>query len=177
MSQTPQSTITKAHYQSEHEAFACFYPEHPPREQDPHYHLFNEARRRVIAAGIGCWICGTHEKLELHHSECEFAAATGIDVESLKLAHPEYGLTDDESFLCWVEGEGNLQVLCAECHRSPYRGIHHVPFPNWKLQKFWRKDLPPVLQPVNTIAVKDDSGDTLIVPTPPDTTTTVKVTT
>ena len=140
------TTVTPAHVQIDHEAVAFYYPEHLPREEDPHYHLFNQARKRVLAAGTGCWICGTKENLELHHSEVEFAAATGVDIERFAELFPEYHITCEEEFLAYVESEGNLLVLCAKCHRGPFNGIHHVVYPNWKLQRFWRQDLPAPVQ-------------------------------
>jgi hypothetical protein len=139
------TTVVKAHTQTVSEHFTVYYPEHPPRENDPHYHLFNSARRRILAAGVGCWICGCHENLELHHAILEFAVASGVDYEKLSADHPEYHITDEESFLAWVEGPGNLLVLCKDHHRSPYCGIHHVDYPSWETQKYWRKDQPAFL--------------------------------
>lgn len=150
-----QSAQVAAHTQIDREAIVFYYPDHQPRETDPHYHLFNAAKKRILAAGVGCWICGTRENLELHHSECEYAAATGVDVERFTELFPDYHVTDEESFLCYVESEGNLQVLCALHHRSPYAGIHHCPFPNWKLQRYWRKDLPA---PVQNAHLSDSPG-------------------
>ena len=140
------SLTTPAHLQVDRECVAFYYPEHLPRESDPHYKLFSKARKRIIAAGVGCWICGTKENLECHHAECEYAAATGVDVEKFATLFPEYHITSEEEFLNWVESEGNFQILCALHHRSPYAGVHHCPSPNWKLQRFWRTDLPAPVQ-------------------------------
>ncbi|HEV2448530.1 MAG TPA: hypothetical protein VGS58_21505, partial [Candidatus Sulfopaludibacter sp.] len=127
---------------------AFWYPAHGPRRSDPHYRLFNAARKRILAAGVRCWIANEDctARLELHHQEVEFAAAAGVDLDGLKRLHPEYGLTDEESFLAWVESDGNLRVLCSYHHRSPFAGIHHCPEPNWKLQRMWRADLPRPVQ-------------------------------
>ena len=138
--------VTPAHVQIDRECVAFYYPEHLPREKDPHYKLFNKARARLIKAGVGCWICGTKENLECHHSECEYAAATGVDVKKFAALFPEYHIEDEEEFLCYVESEGNFQILCAIHHRSPFAGIHHCVYPNWKLQRFWRDDLPAPVQ-------------------------------
>jgi len=142
--------MTPAHVQHETLRLAFYFPEHPPRSEDSHYHLFEHARKRILAAGVGCWICGTKEHLELHHQEVEFAAAAGVDVEKFAALFPEYHITDEEAFLCWVESDGNLRVLCADCHRSPYRGIHSCPEPQWKLQRYWLKNLPSPVQPADS---------------------------
>ena len=35
----------------------------------------------------------------------------------------------------FVDSKYNMIVLCVEHHRSSNRGIHHVPFPEWILQR------------------------------------------
>lgn len=131
-----------AHTQTEHQ-LAYYYPEHEPRATDPHKRLFDATRRRMLATGIGCWICGRRDHLELHHDEIEEALKNGVDLAAFSQAHPE--VQTEAEFLDWVESEGNMRVLCADHHRSPFVGIHHVPYPAWKAQRFWRKDLPPVV--------------------------------
>lgn len=140
--------MTEAHDQIISNRYKIFYPEHEPREKDPHYKLFKKARKRIINAGVGCWICGSTENRELHHSLVEFASANGVDYKKLSKDFPQYHLKSEEDFLNWVESESNLQVLCSYHHRSPYAGIHHVDYPNWILQKYWKDDLPQVTNPV-----------------------------
>jgi hypothetical protein len=134
---------TPAHMQRQTDRFALYYPAHEPREKDPHYKAFEKARKRILAGGVGCWICGAKEHIELHHSEVEFAAATGVDLSKFEELYPQYAIESEEEFLAWVESEGNLLALCALHHRGPCSGIHHVPEPNWKLQRFWKDGIPP----------------------------------
>lgn len=141
-------TMVAAHTQLDHESVLFYYPEHFPRASDPHYHLFDRASKRILSNPdfSGCWICGTKEHIEFHHAECEYAAAGGVDVTKFEELFPEYDIKSEDDFLAWVESEGNLLALCAFHHRSPYAGIHHCPYPNWKLQRIWRKDIPAVVQ-------------------------------
>jgi hypothetical protein len=129
--------LTPAHWQSERTAYGAWYPAHAPRESDSHYRLFEHARKRLIATGVGCWRCGSKEHLEAHHAQCEFAVANGVDYTKLAADFPEYHLDSEEAFLAWVESEGNLLMLCADCHRGP-TGIHHVPYPCWVWQRWAR---------------------------------------
>lgn len=137
------SDTVKAHTQKQTDSFILYYPDHAPRAEDPHYGAFNAARKRILAAGVGCWICGTHDNLELHHTEVEFAAASGVDLTKFELDYPEFKITCEEDFLAWVESDGNLRVLCALHHRGPCNGIHHLPEPNWKLQRIWKDGITP----------------------------------
>lgn len=112
-------------------------PEHAPRENDPHYHLFEQAKARLKAAGL--WKCAIDDDLcgggpELHHSYVEFSQIKAVDahkVERLLGLHFE----TDEDFQIWVESPGNLEVLCVNHHRAHY-GIHVIPGPLWEAIRF-----------------------------------------
>lgn len=116
--------------------------EHEPRESDPHYHLFDAAKRRLKAAGL--WKCVIDDELcggqpELHHSHVEFSAATQVDSHKVEQA---LGLhfEDDEAFQTWIESPGNLEVLCSNHHRTRY-GIHVLPEPLWQNVRFHKAGL------------------------------------
>lgn len=123
------------------------FPSHDPREGDPHYSLFESARKALIAAGkMKCWVCGKDEAaagepIELHHSVVEFALANGIDIQKFMQRLPEFNVTDEESFLRFVESEANLLPLCVLHHRGK-EGIHCIPYPIWRSIGVWRDDLP-----------------------------------
>lgn len=94
---------TPAHYQNLvlNETLRLWYPEHEPREDDPLYRLFHQAKARMKKLDVPCWRCGVHYKdlnpalgqpsteanplsahqLEAHHYDVEFSLANGIDVE------------------------------------------------------------------------------------------------
>jgi len=112
---TNVSTVTAAHYQSTTIHIREAVPEHPPRVGDPHYKYFNQAKARLTKLGkMKCWV-GNHEcagDLELHHSLVEYSLQEGVDISKFEELYPEFGLTSDEQFLEFIEGEGNLTVLC-----------------------------------------------------------------
>jgi len=117
---------------------------HAPRETDPHYHLFNEAKRRIQAAGLmKCAIpdCTFPGPMELHHDKVEFSEQGGVDLDKF---NRYYGLhlTNDEDFKAYIEGEGNLEVLCPTHHRTRL-GIHELPGPFWNALRVWKDNLPP----------------------------------
>lgn len=137
-----------------------FFPSHEPREADSHYHLFNEARKKLKASGRwACWVCGQTEEqlgepLELHHTVVEYALQNGIDIEKFKHKFPEFNVTTDEEFFAFVEGsEANLTVLCRDHHRGLH-GVHSLPMPVWRALAVWRDDLPSPAQVIR--GDKDD---------------------
>lgn len=104
-------------------------------------------------------------QLEAHHHDIEFSLLNAIDVakwwhssqrddgsfmvESFSQVdgwlhrHPQYrGRDHDEVFAAYMESEGNLQQLCDVCHRSKEQGVHHIPYPDWRVRAVWRDDMP-----------------------------------
>lgn len=95
--------LTPAHFQALvlKEQLRLWFPDHQPRTSDPHYHLFNVAKRQMKALDIPCWRCGTHYadlnakplmgprprnplgacQLEAHHQDVEFSLSNAVDVE------------------------------------------------------------------------------------------------
>ncbi len=123
-----------------------WYPAHAPRRDDPHYAAFRRVRLRLALAGkLVCWRCGATgaagAPIELHHAYVEWALQNGIDVARLAALHPEFDITDRESFLAWVNSEGNLLPLCVRCHRGE-EAIHALPYPTWLAGRYFRADLP-----------------------------------
>jgi hypothetical protein len=115
---------------------------HEPRESDPHYHLFNQAKARLKRQGL--WKCVLGDELcggqmELHHSHIEFSEANAADPDKVAKA---LGLhfDSDEDFQQWIESPGNLEVLCSNHHRTRY-GIHVLPTPLWEAVRYHRAGL------------------------------------
>ena len=125
------------------------FPKHDPRKNSAIY-----TRTHKHMKHMPCFICGkTNEKdninVHTHHFYIEKAAENAIDWEVFgKFADTCYNFQTGESLaqFDWVEvaknpdlfvdSEQNMIVLCQEHHTSAARGIHHVPFPDWILQKF-----------------------------------------
>jgi hypothetical protein len=112
-------------------------PDHAPREDDPHYHLFEQAKARLKRQGL--WKCMIGDDLcdgepELHHTFIEFSQINEVDPKKVQEA---LGLhfDSDEAFQQWAESPGNLEVLCSGHHRAHY-GIHVIPGPLWEAIRF-----------------------------------------
>lgn len=148
--------MTAAHDQSLTIHLLAHIPDHAPREDDPHYHLFEQAKSRLKRQGL--WKCVIADDLcsgesELHHSYLEFSQINGSDpakIEKLLGLHFE----DDEEFQQWAESPGNLEVLCAAHHRTHY-GIHVVPEPLWNALRFKKAGMPA---PVEFLTAKQAEG-------------------
>lgn len=133
--------MTDAHTRTQRITIQYTYPAHEPRASDPHYRVFNAARRRLERLGaLTCWIGNqdcSQEPIELHHSTVEFSLANIVDVQHFEQLYPEFHIVSDEDFLTWIEGEGNLLPLCPMHHRGVL-GIHSISYPGWQVQRFMR---------------------------------------
>jgi hypothetical protein len=122
-------------------------PEHSPREDDPHYHLFEQAKARLKRQGM--WKCIIDDDLcdgepELHHTHVEFSQINQVDEKKIMQALGLHFETD-EDFQKWAESPGNLEVLCANHHRAHY-GIHVIPGPLWEALRFHKTGTGPAAE-------------------------------
>jgi hypothetical protein len=139
-------------------------PEHAPREDDPHYHLFEQAKARLKRQGL--WKCIISDDLcegdpELHHTHVEFSQINQVDEKRIEQALGLHFDTD-EDFQKWAESPGNLEVLCANHHRAHY-GIHVIPGPLWEALRFHKTGTGPAAEfiPADQLddAKQDDDDD------------------
>jgi len=138
--ESSQAAVTAAHDQAMTLHVLSHIPDHAPREDDPHYHLFELAKARLKRQGL--WKCVINDELcdgdpELHHTYIEFSQINHVDPGRVEEA---LGLhfKNDEEFQVWAESPGNLEVLCVAHHRAHY-GIHMIPGPLWEALRFHRK--------------------------------------
>jgi hypothetical protein len=129
--------MTDAHKEQLNLHLAVSTPEHEPRESDPHYHLFNQAKARIKKQGL--WKCIINDDLcsggpELHHSHIEFSQVNNMDQHKIEQAFGVH-FENDEDFQAWIESPGNLEVLCEAHHRTTF-GIHAIPDPLWQAIRF-----------------------------------------
>jgi hypothetical protein len=131
--------VTVAHDQAMTLHVLAHIPDHAPREDDPHYHLFEQAKARLKRQGL--WKCIINDDLcggepELHHTFIEFSQINEVDPKKIQQA---LGLhfQNDEEFQTWAESPGNLEVLCSQHHRAHF-GIHVIPGPLWEALRFRR---------------------------------------
>ncbi|HEY3866987.1 MAG TPA: hypothetical protein VGM10_01495 [Actinocrinis sp.] len=134
---TTAGAVTVAHDQAMTLHVLSHIPDHAPRDGDPHYHLFEQAKARLKRQGL--WKCMIGDDLcagdpELHHTYIEFSQINEVDPEKVEHA---LGLhfENDEDFQKWAESPGNLEVLCVQHHRAHY-GIHMIPGPLWEAIRF-----------------------------------------
>jgi hypothetical protein len=146
--ETPIPAITKK--MSNH--YTVSYPHHEKRTDSAIYRKTHHDL--VHVKKLHCFICNkaNHENgsLETHHFYCEKAAENAIDWNKFgefakNCYNIQTGVNIGEHFNwkevqknpdIFVDSEYNMIVLCQEHHRSGNKGIHHVPFPDWILQKY-----------------------------------------
>lgn len=131
---------------AEHDAMQTLHilthvPEHAPREDDPHYRLFEAAKARLKRQGLWKCVIGDSRcggEMELHHTHVEFSLINSADPLKIQQA---LGLhfESDEDFQKWAESPGNLEVLCATHHRTKL-GVHVLPAALWEANRWMRDD-------------------------------------
>jgi len=133
------------------------YPNHEKRVNSSIYNKTHNELCNVIK--LSCFICNRTKKevgqsLETHHFYIEKAAVNCIDWHVFgKFAQNCYNIQTGEciaSNFDWekvaknpdifVDSKYNMIVLCKEHHTSGSKGIHHVAFPDWIIQKFAKKN-------------------------------------
>lgn len=132
-----------AHDQTATHRYTMHYPEHPARENDPHYRDFEAFRRRTkdtaqcaIGAHRGDFSeCSLDRALELHHAHVEFSLQNGVDLAWLEKDYP--GISDPETVGAWVESGANLLWLCQFHHRG-HGGVHVASASDYEAAKFVR---------------------------------------
>jgi hypothetical protein len=135
--------MTAAHDQNETRHYLMHFPEHPAREDDPHYRDFEEYRRRTHATAKCAVAVETgdesecHGVLELHHTHVEFSLQNGVDLKRLEHLYP--GISNPDEVGAWVEAAANLTWLCAFHHRG-HGGVHTAAAADFEASK-WVKGL------------------------------------
>jgi hypothetical protein len=136
--------MTEAHDQALTLHLITHVPAHEPREEDPHYHLFEQVKARMKRQGL--WRCVINDdycqgNVELHHSHIEFSQTGGVDLEKVN-AQLGLHLDDDGEFQEWIESPGNLEPLCGVHHRTHF-GVHVIPGPLWEPMRYRKAGSKP----------------------------------
>jgi hypothetical protein len=131
-----------AHEQAESHRYVMHFPEHAPREDDPHYKAFEAYRRHSKDTAV-CYVGqrAGHDScaggLELHHAVLEFATANAADPAALHRDFPE--IAEDataEQIADWLESSpGEFRWLCAFHHRG-HGGAHTASHADWTAQLY-----------------------------------------
>jgi hypothetical protein len=147
--------IVPAHTEVVHLIFQQYIPSHGSRAGDPHYAVFEAARKRLKAAGkLICWRCGSTTNIQIHHRLVEWCSANGVSFEKFYHRYPEL-MTEctQEAFENAIESEGGTLPLCQKCHTGKGTGIHYVPEPIWYLGCYWKDGIPPPASPVHVLTI------------------------
>ena len=131
--------MTDKHDQGITNNYVVHFPEHSPREKDPHYKDFNAYRAKTKDAAQ-CSI-GSHRNdfsdcnggLELHHAHIEFSLQNGVDLKWLEVDYP--GVSNPDEIGSWIESADNLIWLCEKHHRG-VGGIHHASASDFEAEKY-----------------------------------------
>jgi hypothetical protein len=155
--------MTDAHDQGLTLHLITHVPAHEPREEDPHYHLFEQVKARMKRQGL--WRCVINDNycggnVELHHSHIEFSQAGGVDIDKV---NQQLGLhlDDDGDFQEWIESPGNLEPLCAVHHRTHF-GVHVIPGPLWEPLRYRAADVKPAAEFIPADELDDDDRETVV---------------
>jgi hypothetical protein len=130
-----------AHNQKVTHSYWVRYPEHPAREDDPHYKDFEAYRERTkgtAQCSIGLHrgdFSECHGGLELHHAHVEFSLQNGVDLMWLEKDYP--GISDPDTVGAWVESADNLQWLCEFHHRGD-GGVHVASASDFEAERYVR---------------------------------------
>lgn len=110
-----------------------YYPDHAPRHESA---TFRRTKHHLIKVlDRPCWICGTRERLEVHHFHVEWADAEGVDWDKMRELHPDFPWSTFKNAEDFVDSEYNMMVLCEKHHRGKDHGIHMLPYPIWIMQR------------------------------------------
>jgi hypothetical protein len=139
--------VTEAHDQRLTLHLVTHVPAHEPREDDPHYHLFEQVKARMKRQGL--WQCVINDdycggNVELHHAHIEYSQANSADLDKVNQALGLH-LDSDEDFQRWIESPGNLEPLCEVHHRTHF-GVHVIPGPLWEPLRYRKYNARPAAE-------------------------------
>ncbi len=150
--------MTDAHDQNIELHILAHIPEHDPREDDPNYKYFEQAKEKIKKAGL--WKCVINDDLcggepELHHTHIEFSQLNNTSEEKVE-AYFGLHFQNDQEFQEWLESPGNLEVLCTNHHRTHY-GVHSLPHALWETLRFRKNGTPAAAEVLTQADMKNIS--------------------
>lgn len=143
--------VSGIHAMKQTNSFNINIPGHDERKDSS---LFVKTRKHLIEdLDTPCWICGSKENRQVHHSIIEWSLANACDWEKVKSDHPDFPDWDKldpnnpDTFYYFVDSPYQMMVLCQFHHTGTNKngngyGIHAVPEPIWKFQRYVKKDFP-----------------------------------
>ncbi len=117
-----------------------FYPDHVQRTESAVFRATKQHWHKQ-AGGLHCLVCGTTEKIEIHHRFIEWADTNGVDWDKVRQAHPDFDWSKFKEPADFIDSVYNTEPLCEKHHRGPAPfGKHFTPEPIWNMQKYQRED-------------------------------------
>jgi hypothetical protein len=135
--------VIAAHTEPVTHHYQIRYPDHFPRETDPHYVDFN-AFHRAHHATAKCAVgehrndyseCDESAPMELHHAHIEFALQNGVNLAWLEVDYP--GVSSADEVGAWVETGANFVWYCVFHHRG-HGGAHVASAADFEAEKYVR---------------------------------------
>jgi hypothetical protein len=123
-------------------SYVVHYPDHAPRESDPHYKDFESYRNRTKASAQCSMGAARNDfsdctgQLELHHAHIEFAMANEVNLTWLEKDYP--GVSDPGKVGEWIETAANLVWLC-EFHHRGAGGVHTASAADYEAERYISK--------------------------------------
>jgi hypothetical protein len=148
MSDKNKVDIAVVHETHESGASITLTPGHPPRRETA---AFEKTRHFLIEVKQqGCYICGiTHDDIqsgdptrnplgakfmEAHHDPVEWSICDAVDPLKVHRDFPQ--VFDRETLEQFLDSPANMRVCCDIHHVSVERGIHHILYPEWIVQRY-----------------------------------------
>jgi len=137
--------ISVIHSMKQSSSFDINIPAHEPRKDSS---VFIKTRKCLIdELDTPCWVCGSKENRQVHHSIIEESMQNAVDWSKVKLDHPNFPHWDlidqnnPDTFVHFVDAEYQMIVLCQGHHTGTgkvddKKGIHYLPYPIFLMQKY-----------------------------------------
>jgi hypothetical protein len=135
------------HEQKVSHTYMVHYPEHAPRERDPHkkdFEKWKQGRRDSNTyycdfahehRGGDTSECDNEHPLEAHHKVVELAMLNEVDFALLEKDFPGIGNPDEAG--AWIDSDKNLTLLCTYHHRGPM-GVHVASYSDFTSESYVR---------------------------------------
>lgn len=137
------------HEMNQNCTFHINIPGHLPRKDSE---LFVQTRHHLVAElDTPCYICGSKENRQVHHSVIEWSLANATDWSKVMVAFPDFpdwhkvDVNNPDTYHFFVDHPYQMMVLCQPHHTGTNKdgkgyGIHFVPKPIWEFQKYVRSN-------------------------------------
>jgi hypothetical protein len=149
--------VVQAHMMKRSLTEVVITPAHAKRKESKE---FKASKKRLRQDGhYKCWVCGSTQKLQVHHYGGEWSLESSLDLNLLKEFLMEWDVYGYSRLmrnlpLTTVDDVRNMMVLCQKHHTGKEHGIHEITFPVWITQKLDKVGHPTI--PGEGMAYEED---------------------